>query len=79
MKDKNMDKWLRSKCPSITIDYINYNCVEGYSICVSCSIILNPSSRSGIQCTYVTKKYHCGFPEISDPLKSAFILLGRRE
>ena len=78
MKDENMGKWLKSKCPSIIADYDNNYCEEKYSVCVGCGRILNLSSKSGIQCTYVIRSSHCGFPDIAEPLKLAYILLGRK-
>ena len=72
----NMKKWLKGICPSIIVDYSSYYCIEKYSVCVSCGRILHPSFRTAIQCAYLTKNYHCGFPDIAEPLKLAYILLG---
>ena len=78
MKDKNMDKWLRIKCPSVIADWDNKYCAEKLSICVGCGRIISTKIlHKRIQCMYATKYFHCGFPEISEPLKIAYQLLGR--
>ena len=73
MKDKNMEKWLMSKCWSVVVDWTNNDCVEKLSVCAGCERILNDHHQLP-QCEYVTANFHCGFPEIALPLKSAFIL-----
>ena len=71
----NMKKWLKGICPSIIVDYSSYYCIEKYSVCVGCGRIMN-GSKIEIQCVYYTENYHCGFPDIAEPLKLAYILLG---
>ena len=77
MKDKNMDKWLRSKCISVQVDWDNTSCVEKLSVCVGCGRVLSDHHQLPL-CRYTTQSFHCGFPEITLSLKTAFILLGRR-
>ena len=72
MKDKNMDNWLKSKCPSVSINWNNLDCVDKLSVCVCCKKGLSNQP----QCSYTTENWHCGFPDIAEPLKLAYILLG---